>query len=296
MAYADRMHFSKAEYIEIKKLWLKTRKKQKRELGNEIWMYPFSMLEKHKIKEDGATDFDNYEYQYDPSESNLDIEWMNDTENDYTVFNVSTRVELWLLKNFKLPCIEREVKNQLSSFFYQDILEELQFNFTNELDFSTPDLLISIKHRKKDISIWLFREIDNNNRIQTIQTIDKILLYGTNDLFRILDEVNKEIYGTNSIKYGYEVQFQYCGLRLKLKNGKIYYGKKRIVIPFLKPNFKPLKIKHSYSKKEAEKYKRDEVFICTDKMCTDLTSWGGDDIKLDRILFSLPDYLKEQIK
>lgn len=30
MAYSDKMTFTKDEYIEIKKLWLKTRKKQKK--------------------------------------------------------------------------------------------------------------------------------------------------------------------------------------------------------------------------------------------------------------------------
>ena len=56
-------------------------------------MYPFSRLEKHKCNKEGIIDFKEYEYKFDPSESDLNIEAMSNEES-YSVFNVSTKVEL----------------------------------------------------------------------------------------------------------------------------------------------------------------------------------------------------------
>ena len=119
-------------------------------------MYPFSRLEKHKCNKEGIIDFKEYEYKFDPSESDLNIEAMSNEES-YSVFNVSTKVELQLLKNFNLPCIKREVENQLSSLFYQKIPNNLRFQFVEYLDFKYPDTIFSIEHKTKDIIIFLFR-------------------------------------------------------------------------------------------------------------------------------------------
>lgn len=274
MAYADKMCFVKDEYIEIKKLWLKTRKKQKRELGHEIWMYPFAQLE---------------ECKFDPSESNLDVEYMSD-EEPYSVFNVSTKVELWLLKNFNLPCIKREVEKQLGEIFYQKIPDELRFNFVDDLDFSIPDTIYSIEHKKKDVSIWLFRQTDDRN---IIETISNICLYGSTDFYKYLWEAEEEIKGYK--KYGYKVQFSFCGLDLILNNGKIYYKNKELIIPYLKPDFLKLKIKHSYNIKDAERYKADEIFICSKENATfSLSDYKNANLK--RLIFQLPEYLKNEIK
>jgi hypothetical protein len=290
MAYADKMHFSKSEYIEIKKLWLKTRKKQKRELGHEIWMYPFSELEKYSKHEDGSINLDSYEYKYDPSESTLDIDWMNDEATNYTVFNVSTKTKLWLLKNFKLDCIRREVENQLGNFFYQKIPDKLKFNLEDKLDFSKPDTLFSVEKKKGDVSLWFFENLENN----TLIIIDKILLYGTTDFYRILDEVDRQIIDYNN--FGYTIQFSFCGLNLVNKNGKTYYNKKEIVIPFIKPQFKIFKIKHSYNKKDFDNYRKSQVVISSSKQCVNFDAYIGDK-SIKRILSTqIPDYINKQIK
>ena len=210
MAYADKMFFTKDEYIEVKKLWLKTRKKQKRELGYEIWMYPFARLEKYKVKEDGSIDFDSYEYKFDPSESDLDVESMSN-EEPYSVFNASTKAELWLLKNFNLPCIKREVEKQLGEIFYQKIPDDLKFNFIEDLNFKYPDTIFTIEYKKKDVNMRLFRQTDDRN---IIETINNICLYGSTDFYKYIWEAEEEIKGYNS--YGYKVQFSFCGLGLIL--------------------------------------------------------------------------------
>lgn len=290
MAYADKMHFTKSEYIEIKKLWLKTRKKQIRELGSEIYMYPFSSLEKH-LEVDGKFHFDKYEYQYDPSESDLDIEDFPDDGETYTVFNVSTKVELWLLKNFKLDCIKREVGDQLGEYWYQDIPKELQFNYLDDLDFSIPDTLLYIKD-KKNVSLYFYRNLEKPK----IEPLDKILIYGTTDVFDIINDAINQINSYNTLKKYYEICFTYCGLLLTCNKKGIFYNKKGIVIPFLKPEFKLPKFKHSYLLKDAEKYKEDEIVI----------SYNANDVvnldvfknaNLKRVLLSMKnEFLRSQIK
>lgn len=289
MSYADKMHFSKSEYIEIKKLWLKTRKKQKRELGEEIWMYPFSMLEKYTEKEDGTTDFKNYEYNYDPSESDLDIDWMNDEINNYTVFNVSTRVELWLLKNFKLACIEREVRNQLDTFFYVRIPDKFKFNLTECLDFSVPDYIYSIERKrtktKKQVSLWF------GNGVDMIQ--NKFLLYGDNDVYQIIHEAKECISGDES--YNYKIQFTFCGLQLVYKNGRVTYMGREIVIPYMRPDYYKVDIKHSYNQKDSAKYSPSQIIIGGDRFVGNLDCWKNP--LLNRILFTeVTDCLKDVIK
>lgn len=290
MSYADKMHFTKSEYIEIKKLWLKTRKKQIKELGSEIYMYPFSVLQKY-VEVDGKYDFDKYEYNYDPSESDLDIEDFPDDGETYTVFNTSTKVELWLLKNFKLDCIKREVENQLGSFWYQDIPKELQFDFVEDLDFSIPDTLLYIRD-KKNVSLYFFRNLEKPE----IETLDKILIYGTTDVYDIIDKAINQITGHTNPKKYYEIWFTYCGLPLLCNKKGIFYKDKKIVIPFIKPKFKLPKFKHSYSLKDAEKYREDEIVIsynANDVINLDLY----ENTTLKRaLMFLRNDFLRSQIK
>ena len=291
MAYADKMHFTKSEYIEIKKLWLKTRKKQIKELGSEIYMYPFSSLEKYLVI-DGVTDFDQYEYNYDPSESHLDIEDFPDDNDTYTVFNVSTKVELWLLKNFKLDCIKREVENQLSSFFYQEIPEEFRFNFVDDLDFSIPDSLLFIKD-KKNVSLYFYKNLEKPE----IKTLDKMLIYGTTDIFDIMNDALKQIRNDYNSKNKYNIGFTFCGLLLICDKKGIKYKNKYIDIPYLKPAFKLPKFKHSYNLNDAKKYKDDEIIISYAKDHSVNLDAYKEGTTVKRALLSLRnDFLNSQIK
>jgi hypothetical protein len=292
MAYADKMHFTKSEYIEIKKLWLKTRKKQIRELGFEIYMYPFSCLEKY-LEVDGKTDFDKYEYKYDPSESDLDIDGFTDDGEEYTVFNVSTKVELWLLKNFNLDCIKREVGKQLGEYWYQSIPKELQFDFVNDLNFSIKDRLLSIRN-KKDISLYFYRNLEKPN----IEPLDKMLIYGTADVYNVINDAINQIQGLNyARKPYYEIMFTFCGLLLVCNKKGIFYENKEILIPFMEPDFKIPSIKHSYNLKDVEKYKQDEIVISySDKNIVNLVLYKGNPT-VKRVLMHLKnDFLRSQIK
>lgn len=50
MAYSDKMTFTKDEYIEIKKLWLKTRKKQKKNQEKRFGCIHSLLLKNTKLK------------------------------------------------------------------------------------------------------------------------------------------------------------------------------------------------------------------------------------------------------
>jgi hypothetical protein len=285
------MHFTKSEYIEIKKHWLKTRKKQIKELGFEIYMYPFSNLEKY-LQIDGKTNIEQYEYKYDPSESNLDVDSFPDNDETYTVFNVSTKVELWLLKNFKLECIKREVENQLSSFFYQEIPEKYRFNFVDDLDFSIPDKLLFITDNK-NISLYFYRNLEKPE----IETINKFLIYGTTDVFDIINNALKQINNDYNSKNNYIIGFTYCGLYLECNKKGIYYKNKYIDIPFLKPDFKMPLFKHSYNLNDVKKYKKDEIIISYAKDNIVNFDVYEEEITIKRALLSFQNnLLKSQIK
>ena len=106
-------------------------------------------------------------------------------------------------------------------------------------------------------------------------------------------EAQEEIKGYKN--YGYKVQFSFCGLDLILKNGKIYYKNKEIVIPYLTPDFLKLNIKPSYNIKDAKRYKEDEIFICSENHTTaSLIDFKNTTLK--KLIFQLPEYLKNEIK
>ena len=141
MAAADKTYINKDQYILVKEWWLKTRKKQIRELGHEIYMYPFQYLE-HITYENG---YDNptIHYNYDPSESSLDIENMG---NDSPVWNTSTKVNFWIAKNCPLDFIQEQIREKLSEEFYQEIPEDLKpLSLIDKMDFSVPDQVLQIK-------------------------------------------------------------------------------------------------------------------------------------------------------
>lgn len=295
MSCSDKMYFTKEEYIEIKKLWLKTRKKQKRELGSEIWMYPFTALKDWYKDENGLIDFDNVKFDYDPSESNLDIEYMP-SEGDSSVFNVSTKVELWLLKNFNLPCIKREVEKQLSTYWFQDISEELRFNLIDELDFTEDDRIYYINNNE-NISLHLYNISSKDD--ERLYPIKKVLVYGTTDYLKVIDLAVNQIYRYDD--NGLEIDFTFCGLTLTSRNGKLYYfidkeTEKEIFIPFIRPDFKLPKFKHSYKIKDSKKYNTREIILSigTDNICNSSAYKGNNSLK--RLLIELPEYIREQIK
>jgi len=290
MAYADKMCFTKEEYIEIKKLWLKTRKKQIKELGSEIYMYPFSNLEEHEVDERGNILLDKYKYKYDPSESDLDIDYFPvNGDETFTVFNVSTKTELWLLKNFKLSSIKREVEKQLGEFWYQEIPEKLRFNFVEDLDFSLEDRIFSITKKDK-VKLFFYKSSEKEG---FVDVIERGIFYENTDILRVIHEAKEQLRGYKN--YGYVIEFKFCGLQLVNNKGKTIYKNKHIFIPYMNTYWKTPKLKHSYNIKDASKYKNENIFISGDDIIADLSCWKEPNLK--RILFTeLNECFKQEIK
>ncbi len=214
---------------------------------------------------------------------------MQNDINDYTVFNVSTKIELWLLKNFNLPCIQREVYKQLGNFFYQEIPNELKFKkeFIKDLNFKYPDTLYSIIG--KNIFLYFY----NNIKEEEITIYNKFLFYGTTS---ILDVINNALQGIkNYKKCNYKVQFSFCGLDLTYNKGKILYKGKEIFIPYMIPEFKNINLKHSYNFKEASNYNNTQIFVSGKNYIGNIDNYQNPNLK--RILSTeLPDYLYKQIE
>jgi len=122
MAVADKTYISKEQYRLVKKWWLKTRKKQKKELGAEIYMYPFQYLTEETY-DNGYDKPPVVHYKYDPSESDLDVENMGDIS---PVWNTSTKQNFWIAKNCPFDFIQIQIREKLEEEFYQKIPDNLK--------------------------------------------------------------------------------------------------------------------------------------------------------------------------
>lgn len=288
MAAADKTYINKDQYILVKEWWLKTRKKQIRELGNEIYMYPFQYLE-HITYENG---YDNptIHYKYDPSESNLDIENMGD---DSPVWNTSTKINFWIAKNCPLDFIQEQIREKLSEEFYQEIPEDLKpLSLIDKMDFSVPDQVLQITGKDTYLYFW---EKDG----EKYKSIDKMLVYGTTFLYKLIHNFQNSTY--SKVVFPYKVIFTYCGLNFEYFKSRMYYlpeegKKKEIHIPFF--NFKDLKLpkfKHSWKVKDCENTSPGRVLLSMEDKVYDLKQYKSGSTN-KRLLMELPNYIYEQLK
>lgn len=282
MAIADKTYISKEQYILLKKWWLKTRKKQVRELGDEIYMYPFQHLsEGNVIGGEYVTDF-----EYDPSESDLDIE--NFGDGAQCLWNTSTKTNLWLAKNCPFDFIQEQLKEKLTTDFYVKISDKNQcLSLIDKLDFSKPDSILYIKN--KEVELFFFSLPDKNGEVSYY---DKMIAYGTPNVFKVIDEAKK---GLRKYSKKYEIGFMYCGIEFILKNGRLRTdGQKNIQIPFFNSEaLNTPKIKYSFRQKDAEKFENSQIILSEDNEIVTLDMYSEPD--LERYIFTLPNYLKKLI-
>lgn len=274
MASADKTYVNKEQYKLIKIWWLKTRKKQKRELGHEIYMYPFQYLD---VGDDSPA--------FDPAESDLDIELFGDGES--TLWNTPTRANLWILKNCPFDFIQEQIKEKLTDFWYSEIPKKQQaLGIIGLLDFRHKDRITYIK--SKDVNIYFFKNLKDGRA----EVIDKVIVYGTTNYLKVISEALTCI---EKYEKKYEINFIYCGINFKLKNGKLEcleLKQKDIFIPYLRTsNFKLPKVKQSFSIKDSEKYSREEIILSNEKEVFGLFDFKAD-VTLDEALFqSVPKYI-----
>lgn len=288
MAAADKTYINKEQYILVKEWWLKTRKKQIRELGYEIYMYPFQYLE--YITYENGYNNPTIHYKYDPSESNLDVENMGD---DSPVWNTSTKVNFWIAKNCPFDFIQEQIREKLSEEFYQEIPEDLKpLSLIDKMDFSIPDQVLQITG--KDTYLYFWEKKGNEYK-----SIDKMLVYGTTFLYKLIYDFQNSKY--IKVTFPYKVLFTYCGLNFEYSKNKMFYippkGKKvEIYIPFF--NFKDLKFpkfKHSWKVKDCENISPNKVLLSMEDKVYDLEQYKSGSTN-KRLLMELPRYIHEQLK
>lgn len=291
MACADKTYINKEQYLLVKKWWLKTRKKQKRELGAEIYMYPFQWLS-HEIYDDGYDKPPIVHYNYDPSESDLDIENMGD---DSPVWNTNTKQNFWIAKNCPFDFIQTQIREKLSEEWYQEIPDKLKpLSLIDKMSFNEPDYVLSITD--KDTYLYFWEKIDSEYKI-----IDKMLVYGTTFLYKILYDFKNIGLFTNNFKY--KILFTYCGLNFEYNKDKMFYltdnGKKQeVYIPFLRfSDLKLPKFEHCWKPNKCENIDKNKIVLSFDDRVYDMTVYKNSANKTNkRLLMELPNYIREQFK
>ncbi len=298
MAAADKTYINKAQYAIVKAWWLKTRKKQKRELGAEIWMYPFDSL----TRETYDNGYDNppvVHYSYDPADSDLDIENMGD---DSPVWNTSTKQNLWIIKNCPLDFIQEQIKEKLSYEFYQKIPDELNIlSLVDKMDFTKKDKILSIEtisseKNEEDISLYFYDD--------EFYYLD-FYIYGTTLIYKILNNVMNLTYSDKI--YPYKIEFMYCGLIFTYIKGNIYFDynenlddnlNRKVHIPFFSfskinvPNFK-----HMWNANKANDLNRNQIILSFDKKVYNMSCYSDSDNATNkRLLFELPEYIRTNLK
>lgn len=292
MAYADKTYINKEQYILVKKWWLKTRKKQKRELGDEIWMYPFQFL-KEETYDNGYDNPPTIHYDYDPSESDLDIENMSD---DCCVWNTSTKQNFWIAKNCPFDFIQEQIRAKLFEG-YDDSLnlipdELMPFHLIDKMKFNNADYVMSISDDNTSIYFW---EEDKEDKTKLL-VFTEMLVYGTTFLYKLIYDFKR----VNYTNFDYKVNFMYCGLGFIYENGKTYYiddnnEKLEVRIAFF--DFSKLKLpkfKHSYKRKDCDKYSPNEILLSMEDNVHDMGQYKDNENK-KRLLLQLPRYINDQL-
>lgn len=279
MAAADKTYINKEQYVLVKDWWLKTRDLQKEELGNEIWMYPFQSLI-HETYDNGYDKPPVIHYNYDPSESILDIENMGDHS---PVWNTSTKQNFWIAKNCPFDFIQSQIRNKLgdSSFLVEEMI------------FDEEDYVMQISGGGTSLYFW--EELKNGN----VKFVNEFILYGTTFIYKLINDFKENIF--KSSPFPYKVLFVYCGLNFELNDGKIFYisdnkQKKEVFIPFFR--FESLifpEMKYSFEKAECDKWPRNKILFSLEDSAINMDCYESTGTN-KRLLSQLPDYIFNQLK
>lgn len=145
----------------------------------------------------------------------------------------------------------------------------------------------------KTQTVYIPTKVENEYK-----TIDRMLIYGTTFLYRLIYDFQNSTY--SKITFPYKVLFTYCGLNFEYSKGKMYYipekGKKKEVhIPFF--NFKDLKFpkfKHSWKIKDCVNTPPNRVLLSMNNKAYDLKQYESGSTN-KRLLMELPNYIYERL-
>lgn len=313
MAAIDKTYVNKKQYLQVREWWIKTRKKQKREIGHEIWLYPFSVLEIYDTAENGYKLLETL-----PLSSNKDIEWFSDDDNDYrALWNTSTKVDVWLSLNCPFDFIQDTLKEQYGEDWFI-------FKHKDQIDFEPHVRIWAItqKSDNNDCCLYFFKDIkDADGKILENEYIKKAIVYGTTYIFERIELAKQAIKGDSDISNshtGMEVFFEYYGCPIYYKGGKFFIKDTDVEVtdesegynkmsfssnPFgyiQDSEFKLPNFKHSYNANECLKYDDEAIFMSHKNDCFDISQYQNnkEDKKeaINRWITFLPEYLGKMIK
>lgn len=275
MAGADKTYVNKEQYLEARNFWIKTRNKQQKDLGYQIWLYPF-----------GAFDVESSDQITDEMlASNLDLDYFD--RDEFPVWNTSTKSDLWLAKNCKLKVVQERLKEQYSENW-------VGFLFKDQIKIKSKPYIVEIKKGKD--STYFFRKLSDNE----IYTHDKIIFYGTTYLLDLINKAYEEICHLYQSKSDLEVTFDYYNIQIVHKDYGFYEltTNKQIELGYIYINefFKP-KIKHSYNTKDIKNYHLEEIYISKPDEAYDIAMYkkaSKDSIR--RYILELPEIYRNIIK
>lgn len=282
MGAIDKTYVNLEQYKLARQFWIDTREQQIKELGSPIWLYPFEAFKIYdfeKITDEVLAEGKDLTYY---------------PEDDITLWNTGIGEDLWLIKNCPLDFIQKTLKYQYGDDYYG-------FKYKDDFIFSGKHscFLMEINDEKRDINLCLYGKIENDE----INCHDRLIFYGTTFILSLINEAFKTLEGLHGIQEtsSLEIQFEFYGIPIVFKNGKFHVMKTDEIIKIggvREEEFHHPEIKHSYSLKEAKKYRDEEIYVSGENNCYDITQYIDFDRKmLDRyVMFGTPRYMYNFIK
>jgi len=285
MAGIDKTYVNKEQYIQAREFWIKTYKKQIRDLGDSLWLYPFTTI-KYGDWDEELKDCPTLYEEITPEVLKENTKDINDIGNDSPLWNTSTLQDIWLYQNCKLDFVQERLKVQYSDNYFDKF---------KDINYKHKPQLLALKLKGKKLT-YFYKSLDKEN----VLSIDSILVYGTTLIFKALDEVQRLI--TNRYDKPEiidEIVIDWYGLTLKFKKDKWFHKKEEFYIPHMnQEDFKLPKVKYSWKFKDTEKYDLEQIFISTETEIYDLSIFKG--VTKENIgnlgKYYLPDYLNNKIK
>ena len=256
MASIDKTYVNLEQYLQVRQFWIDTREQQLKELGHLQWLYSFDQFKNVKFE-----DIDESFLLTNTDDINI-FKNLKDGD-DFPVWNTSSVFDLWLAKNCKLDFIQDRLKIQYGKNW-------IGHKFIDKVDFSLPPVIMHISHN--DSNIYFFKPTKNKDEVETL---DKMLVYGTTDFFKLYHNAKEQIQGYVYNLENLKILFEYYGVLIEFKNNKFYHDKKIIDIGYVSnfDNWKLPKIKYSFNKNDVKKYHNEEIYFSTDTDIFPLTDY-----------------------
>ena len=276
MAIKDKTYVNREQYNMFKK-WMNSsvKKQMKRDLTYIIHHYEW---------EDG--DFRN-------------------GDHDLPLWNTSSLSDLWLSKNCPLPFVQERLREQYPENW-------IGFLFKEEIDFSSAGSIFLIANEKNTVSVKTYKVISEDESGTDVELYDTILLYGNTEFYKFLNDAISVTCGEyyNILNEDIIVAYKMFGINITYENGKYYDEDSREINVGYYPlgldgikdrKFKKImklpNIKHSWVKKDIEKYELEQIVISSGDEICNITDYSDITESNKRRLFNqIPSYISLMLK